>query len=129
MSDDMRTPLHPRDRTIHQLYEGGPILPTAVPLSARSTEPNAATVEHPTASWLYRKFKPGSAILSKIDAYRIGNLIDEQAARIKELQTELAQCEPIERPRTRLAGLGQSDQPPDVVAVPRVEDPDGDELR
>lgn len=42
--------------------------------------------EHPAAKWLYRRWKAGSATLSKSDAFYIGNELDALYARVRELE-------------------------------------------
>lgn len=74
----MNTPAHLSDDELENLIERG-MLP-----SARTTEPGHA--EHPTASWLYRKWRVGGAILTKDEAYRIGNELDRLHARVLELE-------------------------------------------
>jgi len=61
---------------------------------------NRVTVERrkeSTADWLYRRFKPGGAILTKLEAYRIGNELetlqrerDEALATVQRLLAEIA---------------------------------------
>lgn len=75
----MNTPAHLSDAQLEALVERG-LLPAApYPPVAPTTSPDH--VEHPTSSWLYRKFKKGSAVLSKDEAYSIGNQLDEFATR------------------------------------------------
>lgn len=91
----MNTPNDASDSQIANLYDEIPAVepittqvrkldPTLWPTHvlgpvARPTETNAQTQEHPTASFLYRKFKAGSAMLTKDEAYRIANEIDRLA--------------------------------------------------
>lgn len=46
--------------------------------------------EHPLAAKLYREFRAGSNYLTKPEAYQIGNELDSQLARIRELEGQLA---------------------------------------
>lgn len=85
----MKTPAHLTDQEIEALIERGMLPQGTKPLYAALSEPRAS--EHPTASWLYRKFRVGSAILTKDEAYRIGNQLDALAAYIHELEEGLAE--------------------------------------
>lgn len=69
------TPMHMSDETINQLVDRGFLAPK---------EP---TTEHPLVKWLHDKFEAGSDILTKPKAYEIARVIEEQAARINELET------------------------------------------
>lgn len=42
--------------------------------------------EHPMASRLYRKFRAGSATMTKTEAYDIGSELDALLARVRELE-------------------------------------------
>jgi hypothetical protein len=71
------------DETINQLVDAGFLAPTAP-----HSEPGSSAIEHPTASWLYRKFRVGGNILTKEEAYGIGNELDRLHRLVKELQRE-----------------------------------------
>jgi hypothetical protein len=75
------------DEQIANLVERGMLPQGTKPLYAPSTEPKFP--EHPTASWLYRKFKAGTDTLTKDEAYRVGNQLDAQRVRIKRLEAEI----------------------------------------
>ena len=81
----MNTPNDCGDDTISRLLgdEETALLIERGLLAAPPSEPGAK--EHPTASWLYRKFRPGNAILSKPDAYKIANELDRLLAENKRL--------------------------------------------
>jgi len=89
----MNTPAHVRDADLHRMLgdEETALLVERGLLAAPPTERNTQTPEHPTASWLYRKFKIGGALLKKDEAYKIGNELDRQQARIKQLESLLAE--------------------------------------
>ena len=87
---------------------------------------------HEVAAYLYRKFRPGSAILSKTDAYRIGNLIeaqqrqlDEANATVQRLLKEIAALavepptddELADKPRTSrvIYSSGRREEPDDIT--------------
>jgi hypothetical protein len=64
----MNTPNHATDDQINALVEGAPV------------PPRAARVEHPMARRLFNRFRPGSATMTKTEAYALGNELDRLAA-------------------------------------------------
>lgn len=83
------TPMHCTPEEINNMVDRGLLPQGTTPLFDKPSEPKGD--EHPTASWLYRKFRLGSAILLKDEAYRIGNQLDALAARVRELEDGIAE--------------------------------------
>ena len=86
-----------------------------------------------TADWLYRRFKPGSAILTKLEAYRIAGELDTQAvelaearATIQRLLAEIAELA-VHAPRVGRTMSNGPFEPADVVDVREPDDVDGDD--
>lgn len=72
--------------------------------------------EHPMATKLYRKFKAGSAVMSKTEAYDLGSELDAQQARIRELEEQLENFDRDEQPAPRKLEVifpGSREEPPD----------------
>lgn len=89
--------------TINQLIDAG-LLP----------DPREKPGDHPWAKRLFVQFKAGGNTLTKIDAYAIGNELNRQAARIRELEN---------------GGRAYSAKSPDVGLPPSADvgrEPDGD---
>lgn len=91
------TPDHAGDR-IHEIYEGGiDVAPRRVtnaetllgdkPLSFAA--PAETIPEHPLAAKLYRDFKAGSQIMTKAEAYKIGNELDSLLAQQLALHRDM----------------------------------------
>lgn len=70
----MNTPNDCTDDTINRLWEG------------RQPEPP----KHPMAEKLFREYHAGSRIMTKLEAYALGNELNANYARVVELQTENA---------------------------------------
>ena len=86
-------PEHINDEAFANLVDRG-MLP-----ARGNSEPHGATPEHPTASWLFRKWRVGSAILTKDEAYKIANELNRLYLRNTELEanriaaaTQVASC-------------------------------------
>lgn len=75
----MKTPMHMTDEDINNLVEKGLL-----------AEPVKAIDEHPLSTWIYKHFKAGSNVLTKPKAYDIGNTLDAQFARIRELEEQVS---------------------------------------
>lgn len=69
---------------LHNLVEYG-LIPDTAQYGLTASE----LKDHPRAARLFRQFKAGSDTLTKTDAYEIGNELNRQAARIRELEAEL----------------------------------------
>lgn len=81
----MNTPDNCSDDTINRLWDGGPVLPTKVAEAEIADRP-----EHPMAVRLFREYRAGSRIMTKLEAYALGNEINALLARVVELQRENA---------------------------------------
>ena len=100
---------------------------------------NRVTVERrkeTTADWLYRRFRPGSAILTKLEAYRIAGELETQAVELTEaretiqrLLSEIAELAVSDEPRPRAPLVVHSSpfEPPTVVDDREPDDVDGDD--
>ena len=99
---------------------------------------NRVTVERrkeSTADWLYRRFRSGSAILTKLEAYRIGGELETQAvelsearATIQRLFAEIADLA-VHSPRVGETVSRGPFEPPEVLDVSWPADSDGDDSR
>lgn len=60
------------------------------PASAKFAERAETIPEHPLAAKLYRDFKAGSQIMTKTEAYKIGNELDSLLKQTLDLHAEMA---------------------------------------
>lgn len=72
------TPERLNDSEIANLVERG--------LWPADLSPPKTIKEHPLATWLYKRFKAGSGMITKHEAYDIGNALDSQQHEIAELK-------------------------------------------
>lgn len=87
------TPAHASDSMIHRMSELDTMLLNAETILGNKPL-NAAEVkevlEHPLAAKLFRQFKAGSAILTKVEAYQIGNELNSLLGQVYDLHREMA---------------------------------------
>lgn len=81
----MRSPNDVGTTTLNELMDGD--------TAAAFEHMRASAADHPMAKQLFEAFRDGSQIMTKTEAYAIGNELNRQAARIRELEANDDGCE------------------------------------